>query len=69
MFHRAQRVAGLAPRGPHILRHTFCSHLAARGVPAVKIQRLAGHAKLSTTQVYMHLAPRTLEDAIDALDR
>ena len=61
--------AGLTRRGPHTLRHTFCSHLAMRGVSAVKIQKLAGHANLSTTQVYMHLAPSTLDDAIEALGR
>jgi len=40
----------------HILRHTFCSHLAMRGVPAKVIQELAGHADLTTTMRYMHLA-------------
>jgi integrase len=30
-------------RGVHILRHTFCSHLAMRGAPARAIQELAGH--------------------------
>ncbi len=61
---RAQRRAGLEARGPHILRHTFCSHLAMRGVPLRTIQELAGHAKASTTEVYMHLAPQALDDAI-----
>ena len=41
-------------RGVHILRHTFCSHLAMRGAPAGTIQQLAGHKNLSTTQGYMH---------------
>ena len=67
--HKAMKLAGLGKKGPHTLRHTFCSHLAMRGVSAVKIQKLAGHAKLSTTQVYMHLAPSTLDDAIEALGR
>ncbi|MCA9715548.1 MAG: tyrosine-type recombinase/integrase [Myxococcales bacterium] len=68
-LHKAMRRAGLGKKGPHTLRHTFCSHLAMRGVSAVKIQRLAGHAKLATTQIYMHLAPSSLEDAIEALGR
>jgi integrase len=48
----AQRIAGLAEQGVHILRHTFCSHLAMRGAPARAIQELAGHPDLSTTQRY-----------------
>jgi integrase len=44
----AQRVAGIE-QGVHILRHTFCSHLAMKGAPARSIQELAGHADLSTT--------------------
>ena len=67
--HKAMSRVSLGRKGPHTLRHTFCSHLAMRGVSAVKIQKLAGHAKLSTTQIYMHLAPSTLDDAIEALGR
>ncbi len=47
----------------------FCSHLAMRGAPAGAIQELAGHAKLSTTQRYMHLSPAALEGAIRLLDQ
>ena len=68
---RAQRQAGLAVnKGQiHILRHTFCSHLAMRGVPAKVIQELAGHADLTTTMRYMHLAKGSKEAAIAVLDR
>ena len=51
-----------------MLRHTFCSHLAIRGASARAIQELAGHKDLSTTQMYMHLTPAALEDAIRLLD-
>lgn len=44
------------PKGWHALRHTFCSRLAAAGVPALEIQAAAGHASVTTTQRYMHLA-------------
>ena len=50
--------------GVHILRHTFCSHLAMRGAPARAIQELAGHADLTMTQRYMHLSPAALDSAI-----
>ena len=63
----AQRVASIE-QGVHILRHTFCSHLAMKGAPARAIQELAGHADLSTTQRYMHLSPAATEDAIRLLD-
>ena len=53
----------------HILRHTFCSHLAMRGAPARAIQELAGHQDLITTQRYMHLSPAAIEGAIRLLDR
>ena len=48
----AARRAGVLRHGVHILRHTFCSHLAMRGAPARAIQELAGHKDLSMTQRY-----------------
>ena len=64
---RAARRANVKP-GIHILRHTFCSHLAMRGAPARAIQELAGHQDLETTQRYMHLSPAALDAAIRLLD-
>ena len=67
---RAERAGGLPVTGHiHRLRHTFCSHLAMRGVPAKVIQELAGHADLTTTMRYMHLAKGSKEAAIAVLDR
>lgn len=68
LVERASRKAGLNDRGVHILRHTFCSHLAMRGASVRAIQELAGHQNLSTTQMYMHLSPAALEDAIGLLN-
>jgi len=62
------RMAKLKHRGVHVLRHTFCSHLAMRGAPARAIQELAGHADLRTTQRYMHLSPAALDAAIRLLE-
>ncbi len=61
--------ANLARGGVHILRHTFCSHLAMRGAAARAIQELAGHKDLKTTQRYMHVSPAAIEDAIRLLER
>jgi integrase len=66
---RAARKAGLSNHGVHILRHTFCSHLAMRGAPARAIQELAGHKDLSMTQRYMHLSPAALDAAIRLLEQ
>ena len=64
---RVGRRANVKP-GVHILRHTFCSHLAMRGAPAKAIQELAGHQDLATTQQYMHLSPAALDAAIRLLE-
>jgi integrase len=65
---RAARRADVTHEGVHVLRHTFCSHLAMRGAPARAIQELAGHQDLATTQRYMHLSPAAIADAIRLLD-
>src|SRR5205814_10608153 len=64
----AARAAKLTLRGIHILRHSFCSHLAMRPAPARAIQQARGHADLRTTQRYMHLSPAALERAIRLLE-
>jgi integrase len=68
LVQKAARRAFLRNQGVHILRHTFCSHLAMRGAPARAIQELAGHQDLSTTQRYMHLSPAAIEGAIRLLE-
>ncbi len=52
----------------HVLRHTFASHLAMRGVPMRTIQELLGHASFAMTQRYAHLAPHVPRDAVKLLD-
>ena len=70
LLEAGQKAAGLQSTGGlHILRHTFCSHLAMRGAPAKAIQELAGHADLTTTMRYMHLSPAARQDAIALLNR
>jgi site-specific recombinase XerD len=65
-----ERRAGLPVKGRvHVLRHTFCSHLAMQGAPAKAIQELAGHTTLTMTARYMHLSPAAKDAAIKLLDR
>jgi integrase len=66
---RSARSIGLRNVGVHVLRHTFCSHLAMRGGAARAIQELAGHRDLVTTQRSMHLSPAAVECTIRLLDQ
>ena len=65
-FTRAATRAGVAA-SLHCLRHTFCSHMAAHGVPATVIQKLAGHSTLAVTQKYLWMLPGAGLDAVEAI--
>ena len=56
------------PTGVHILRHTFCSHLAMQGAPMRGVQELVGHQSLAMTQRYSHLTPAALDATIKLLE-
>ncbi|MDY7076033.1 MAG: tyrosine-type recombinase/integrase [Chloroflexota bacterium] len=50
----------------HQLRHTFGRHLVEARVPATTIQRLLGHARIRTTEVYLHISDRQVQADYEA---
>ena len=74
LLERATRQAGLAtgrkPRhaGPHVLRHTFCSHLSMRAAPARAVQTLVGNRDLGATQAVHAFESARVEAAIRLLE-